>query len=485
MPTEPAATGPRAGGTPPLEEARARALLGRAADTIDVDDVAPMSLTGLPEPWRPWRPVLAAAAAMVVLVGVGVVIGQQTNRPATEGSRPSDPTVLGQGEHVYGEEEMPSLIGYTEDDAVALLEQRGLDVRVRVEKVTCNVDGQVMHADPAPSTRIAPGDRATIWVTENRQVIDCLGEVDWRPVWQMVRFARGLGAPPEFADKVRLSVIRPDLDHRAGVAQSQEMEVRGSTLSDPDAWTMCARCPSVLDGIAEAVTDPSEWFGRSPRMVAEQSTRCLVAPTSGSGGPLPWRVHVWAEPPVDGVSCPRSSFLIGRDDRGRINDVTYVAPPMPAGEDDSGTAVDPTRAESAEAFVDWARREGPAPYFADRVRFLVDGEVPPGSRTWLTEPERRTSWNGCAGSAILSCHLSPIGLLNDRRGRGQVVVTKGRAPCRKPGSLPAELQAAVDPDVVALSVPEPRTCAEDLGTELWIDEAGAIRALNLTTLPSR
>ena len=55
----------------------ARRLLEKAAATIDVDDTAPMTLTGLPEP-RPHRwPVLAAAAAVVLAIGGGYLVAQQ------------------------------------------------------------------------------------------------------------------------------------------------------------------------------------------------------------------------------------------------------------------------------------------------------------------------------------------------------------------------------------------------------------------------
>ncbi len=48
--------------TEDFDEVQARSLLAKAAATIDVDDTAPMTLTGLPEPGHRRWPVLAAAA---------------------------------------------------------------------------------------------------------------------------------------------------------------------------------------------------------------------------------------------------------------------------------------------------------------------------------------------------------------------------------------------------------------------------------------
>lgn len=65
-----------------VTEGEARRLLARAADTIAVDADAPMQLTGFPEPAdrRRWPLVLAAAVAVVALVGAGLAAGSMLGR---------------------------------------------------------------------------------------------------------------------------------------------------------------------------------------------------------------------------------------------------------------------------------------------------------------------------------------------------------------------------------------------------------------------
>ncbi len=83
-----------------VPEGEARRLLARAGDTIQVDPDAPLQLTGFPEPTdrRRWPLVLAAAVAVVALVGGGLVAGTMLGRdresaPAEQKSA-TDPTVV-------------------------------------------------------------------------------------------------------------------------------------------------------------------------------------------------------------------------------------------------------------------------------------------------------------------------------------------------------------------------------------------------------
>ncbi|MCX6399104.1 MAG: hypothetical protein NTX33_04130 [Propionibacteriales bacterium] len=67
---------------PAVTEGEARRLLSRAADTIQVEADAPLHLTGFPEPThlRRWPLVLAAAVAVVALVGGGLAAGAMLGR---------------------------------------------------------------------------------------------------------------------------------------------------------------------------------------------------------------------------------------------------------------------------------------------------------------------------------------------------------------------------------------------------------------------
>lgn len=83
---------------PVVTEGEARRLLARAGDTIQVDPDAPLQLTGFPEATdrRRWPLVLAAAVAVVALVGGGLVAGTMLGRDGEPADRKSatDPTVV-------------------------------------------------------------------------------------------------------------------------------------------------------------------------------------------------------------------------------------------------------------------------------------------------------------------------------------------------------------------------------------------------------
>lgn len=76
-------------------ESEARDLLARAAATITVDATAPSALTVLPEPRgrRPGTVMLAAAAAVVVAVGAGVLVGAQLGEDGPTPGPAMSPTV--------------------------------------------------------------------------------------------------------------------------------------------------------------------------------------------------------------------------------------------------------------------------------------------------------------------------------------------------------------------------------------------------------
>ena len=193
----------------------ARRLLEKAAATIEVDDTAPMTLTGLPEP-RPHRwPVLAAAAAVVLAIGGGYLVAQQFGddhqpTPPADRSDSTGPTPDDRGV-VLDDDQLPSLVGYTEDEAIELVQRRGYTVQVHVVPDGCNVAGIVTGTTPLVGTQMEPGDAVTLEVVGQQGVIDCVGEVPWNIVWDVVRSARGLAEPAtlagaDFPDGVRAVV---------------------------------------------------------------------------------------------------------------------------------------------------------------------------------------------------------------------------------------------------------------------------------------
>lgn len=150
-------------------------------------------------------------------------------------------------------------------------------------------------------------------------------------------------------------------------------------------------------------------------------------------------------------------------------------PPAPA------TSPTDRRVDAASEFVAWARGEGEAPAFADRVRLLDDGGAPFGTSTWIEEPTERWFWSMCSGVTPGDCGIDPTYVIEHHEGK--VVPARGRALCVEgTGDLPSYLADAAEEDLVRLAEPEPASCREDLPVELWINADGEIYAVNLAAV---
>ena len=463
-----------------VTEHEARALLARAAGTIEVGEDGPPRRDGPGR--RPWGVemhrvgVVAAVGVLVAgIAGAGFLVGREVGG-GQDGRGPADVTAEGapaEREHVYGADQMPSLIGYTREEAVALLRSEGMKVRVRPDRDGCNVPGIVTGSRTPVGSTLSPGEVVTIRVTEAAPVIDCVGEAEWPLLWDVVRFARGLGDPPQVAETVQLSVER----HGSPIA---ETERSGAQLSTPDGWALCGEesCHSPLAGLEQMLTDPAVWEGgRLPFLNQSQGPLCLPggSPAWHEGG---WRYHLWVSTLVDGNSCPSMSLLLGVDDDGRLERVGLRLPPDPPQElDEVELEQSLDRTASATRFVTWSRGKSGPPDFAPRVRFLVDGEAPFGAPTWVADPTDPEQWAACSGLPAGRCGLDPRWVLDHHDGR--VAQTPTRATCPDGGAVPAELTEAVATDLVRLDQPEPASCAEAWAVELWIDGQGRIYAVNL------
>ena len=138
---------------------------------------------------------------------------------------------------------------------------------------------------------------------------------------------------------------------------------------------------------------------------------------------------------------------------------------------------EPTRARkaAADAFVSWARGEGPPPEFADRVRVMYAGGGAFGSTGWVDDPELRSGYAGCSGLGFPRCGADPVALLV--RYQGTVVATAGRSTCAAGGEVPRRFSEAPE-DAVRLEEPEPASCENAWAVELWIDDEGVIYGVN-------
>ncbi|TYL49713.1 PASTA domain-containing protein [Nocardioides sp. BGMRC 2183] len=463
----------RPGSSDPLSPERARDLLSQAGATVEVAE-SHGAAGDLPPRSEGIAALVAIAATVALIAGLGFVLANRSGDDPAPADPPT-PTTSEESEYAYPAGQVPSLLGYTAKEATRVLKQAGWRVETRVVRRGCAFSGMVGWVSPAPGTRLEPGETVRIDVIRNRRVIDCVGEVDWQQLYELVRFARGLEGVPAMADEVEVAV--------AGAEAPQDPFVRDVVDSDdlerPDDWSLCADavCYNPVHALAGMVTDPSSWDSQSPLLVAEWAFDRVCG---GSGSAAGGGVRLWAGVPGD-VVCPAEWVEVTYDRVGRITSLTAL---IGAGGDATGgddaepsdaAPADPVRAGTADTFVDWAREEGPAPAFADRVRFLVNGEPSFGAPAYLTEPERRWAWTGCSGASGVRCGISPITQL--RKDGREIIVSAGRAGCTVAG-LPPELETA-DADLVSLTRGGPDDCDGEVVVELWIDEAGEIYAVNL------
>lgn len=478
-------------------EDRARELLARAAASIDVDGDAPLTLTGLPEPaHRRWPVVLAVAAVVVLLAGVGYVAATQAGDEAAPPVASSDVTSDLPTAPAVRADQIPALLGYTGREAEEALRELGLEVDVRWQPTTCQVDGVFMGSDPAQGTSFEPGDRVVVRVSRARDVIDCVGEPDWVLGWALLRHARGLEGPPPLADDL--------------IVRGPDGEV---TELDPALEALAAAAAEV-HRVGDRFLQPS---------LAMSNAACR----SGNGPEGPgWVMSVTV--PVDGVVCPAVEIRLERDDQGDLAkmwwsandteiDSLLVKVPDVIGLDeddarqtleDAGFAVavgdldgacgrvgrvvtvepavglvveagamitidvaelcsDATirRISVSQEFLAWARGDGEAPEFADRVRLFLPGF----SLRWTDEPENKGHWDGCSGLGYPDCGINPLVVLD--RFTGDVAAVPGPAPC----PLPATVPKFGDPDdLIHLAERDPATCELSWSVNLWIDDEGRV-----------
>lgn len=450
-----------------VSEDQARDLLARAGATIDVEDHAPMTLTGLPDDHRRrWPALVAIAATVSVIAGVGYGAARLSDdRPVDPG--PVASSVPAEQQHVYDEDEMPSLLGYTEDEAVRELESRGLEVVIEPHHDCATPRGYVWTASPGAGTPIGAGDRVTIRVTAGpppaaRCAVGALPQAI-----ELVRFARGLGPVPELAAPVAVAA-----------GEDGHVELTPEQAADPTAWTVCdgEECHSPLAALAEMSTRPVA-LGDEPVSTWLVVTHDLGTPDDGSTclTPDPYELGLRYHRPTylhlgyprDGASiCPEAPVLqIDWSEDHEIASVRLRLPVADADITEPELEAGLERLAAARQFASWARGEGAAPDFADRVRHFSPGFSP----RWREDPQVREGWSGCSGLGFPDCGLDPVATI--ARYDGRVVPAAGRSTCPAGEDVPP---AFPDADVVRLSEPEPATCRDAWAVELWIDMSGEI-----------
>ena len=206
-----------------LTDDQARALLHRAADTIDVDTPLPLAL---PERRSFSRLGLVAAAAALVVVGAGAAViaahdpAPDQNAIASAPTDPFDTLWPAPGDPNYlqmAPNQMPSLFGYSADDAVALLKSHGLHVTVEHEDSCDATPDRVMSTEPELGSVIHAGQTITLTATSGDipPTVSCAaGSGDYGIAWALLDWINGRGPAPTFADTVHetAGVFTGDVD---------------------------------------------------------------------------------------------------------------------------------------------------------------------------------------------------------------------------------------------------------------------------------
>jgi len=205
-----------------LTENEARDLLTAAARTIHVEAAEPITvLAKRPPRW----PVLAAAAAILAIVATSVALAQRTGDPQPVGPVVEIPRVDFQPpSSELAADQIPSVFGYDESAARAMLENLSLVVTVQREEVGCSdPGGRAARTEPPLGTQFRAGDPVTLIVTQTPSA-PCPANGDLLFAWQLLDFANGRGLAPDFAESVLVS------------ANAETSTITGSEAADLLNW---------------------------------------------------------------------------------------------------------------------------------------------------------------------------------------------------------------------------------------------------------
>lgn len=487
----------------------ARTALQRAAATVDVAPVP------APRPERAgWlRPAVAAAAA-VAAVAAGAALAptlleRGATPPADEGPAAEDWSF-----HL-GPDQVPSVFGYSAEDARTMLVERGLAVTVR-DVPWCGDAGRAVGTRPATGRVVAPGAEVTLLRSLGEHpTAACraytFDDAGRRDAWALIEWIDGRAAAPAFADDV------------AYYLGDQGRTPLTGAPADVASWPGLRRAVDAMVA-AGSRRGPADTYSRLFLFTSRDERACLSTPPALADRPA---LTLDFEVPMDGVSPGSCRNLhVYRDATGAIEalwldvsrqpgEVEYFSPDVtgnslayaeerltaagfavevvrrrdcgqvglvsaqtpystqPVGDDRIVTlavvsapgpcvAAPPEEqtpaAAAARSLVRFARG-GEPPAFADRVRLYVGDEE---MATFTAE-----------AAAQLDTWSDALDVLDE----GTVVHTTGApgSSCLRRGNqdrLPATTP-------IRISQPEAPSCAEEWSVLVWADDAGAVEAVDV------
>ncbi|MEP9363289.1 PASTA domain-containing protein [Nocardioides sp. CN2-186] len=137
-----------------------------------------------------WPWLVAAAAVVAIAVGVAAVV------MAPDDEQPAD---------LLRADQVPSLFGYDGTTARAMLDARGLKVKLEPFRA-CEIQDRVIASDPPTGATYAPGDAITVYTSIPADV-SCLSDYgDIEDSWAFVDFLNGRGPAPSFSSEVVVRV---------------------------------------------------------------------------------------------------------------------------------------------------------------------------------------------------------------------------------------------------------------------------------------
>jgi beta-lactam-binding protein with PASTA domain len=415
---------------------------------------------------------------------------------------------------------VPSVFGLTTDQAVGLLEERGLDPRVET-RATCNeIAGRAMSTTPSTGTLVSAGDVVTI-TTPDPGARCLVGAAANRELaWKFLDFAAGRGEVPPVASEVTVydgddpttlsheQAADPDSwpavgDVRAALTEVQRLTVEtrghnGVAFPTPalgvraSSGSACGDRPAGLrgrSGLALSIAVPSDGVGPIGRCLEVTLFRI---PSGAIDAVLVTGrsqiLDVPGPPDVVGNSVDYASERlesagyqvdeVARPDCGQVGTVAAQTPdwgePVEPGStvilgvveertqcNNSEFTVPTPFTRAADALIAFARGDGGPPTVADAVTVYVDDH-----QEFVLFPEEAADPD--AWDHVLDRLRDPVA---QSEGAG---VADDRCIVRH--EMPDDL---ADANAWRLSVPEPAECSDDWSLLLWLDDTGAIRAVDL------
>jgi PASTA domain len=285
-----------------LTESETRDLLAKAANTVEVAPGQPIEKT----PRTIW-PVLAAAAAVVAIVGTSAALVGRTSDHT--GPPAVDPTTAATSPRtVLAADQIPSVFAYDADSAMRLLQSSGLRV-TRKPDYRCGTTGRATKTKPAVGTRFRPGDAVTLFVTQIPPNARCVEPAAQDAAWEFLDFANGRGPAPAFAQEVTFYVD----GERTGTLTAAE-------AADPANWGGTSAISEIRE--QTQVLQQANGFWATPTLSARGRGPKEGSAVPASVGDRP-ALRLSVDVPTDGIFHVPLTVDLYRTD-GRIDTVVTV-----------------------------------------------------------------------------------------------------------------------------------------------------------------